>query len=158
MGGFVPVGTFASLMGLATVLHWEKFDHDHVALWLWAGLCFTTPFLVLAVYLANRRYDAPVTSNDELLTPLTTRVMGAIFALGIAAIGVVFERRWSAVRLMAQVAAVMLVLVVIAVIRGGRDIDGSAVLTWQFAVGFVAMLTVCAWLLRRAAGAAAAVR
>src|SRR3954452_16589048 len=29
--GFVPVGTFASLMAIATVLHWDRFDHGHVA-------------------------------------------------------------------------------------------------------------------------------
>ena len=31
-GGFVPVATFASLLGVATVLHWEKLNHYHVAL------------------------------------------------------------------------------------------------------------------------------
>src|SRR5258707_12599850 len=38
--GFVPVGVFASLLGVATIVHWNKFLHTHVAFWLWAGLYF----------------------------------------------------------------------------------------------------------------------
>jgi len=45
-GGFVPVATFATLMGVATIAHWDRFTHTHVAFWLWAGLYFTTPFLI----------------------------------------------------------------------------------------------------------------
>lgn len=37
------------------------------------------------------------------ITPLTSRVLGAIFMLGIAGLGVVTDARWSAVRLMLQV-------------------------------------------------------
>src|SRR6478609_6620179 len=54
-GGFIPVGLFASLMGVATITHWDKFIHTNVAFWLWAALYFTTPFLVFAVWLLNRR-------------------------------------------------------------------------------------------------------
>ena len=45
--GFPPVATFAGLMGVATLLHWGKFNHHHVAFWIWVALYFTTPFLVL---------------------------------------------------------------------------------------------------------------
>jgi hypothetical protein len=44
-GGFVPIGTFATLLGVATIIHWDKFSHSRVAFWLWAGLYFTTPFI-----------------------------------------------------------------------------------------------------------------
>jgi hypothetical protein len=66
-GGFVPVTVFASLLGIATIVHWTKFTHDHVAFWLWAGLYFTTPFLVLAAWLRNRRLDRRVSAEDLLL-------------------------------------------------------------------------------------------
>src|SRR4051794_9095442 len=33
--GFPPVIVFASLMGVATIVHWGKFDHRQVAFWLW---------------------------------------------------------------------------------------------------------------------------
>jgi hypothetical protein len=54
--GFVSVALFATLLGVATVLHWDKFTHDKVAFWLWAGLYFTAPFLVLWAWVANQRY------------------------------------------------------------------------------------------------------
>src|SRR4051794_23347518 len=138
--GFPPVATFATLMGVATILHWEKFTHSHVAFWLWIGLYFTTPFLIAGVWLANRRHEDRDTADEVLvpesmariiggigclaaamsaflfllpqraialwpwtLTPLTARVMGAIFALGLAAVGAFTERRWSSYRLMVQV-------------------------------------------------------
>src|SRR5215471_2069316 len=150
-GGFVPVGTFATLMGVATILHWDKFSHSHVAFWLWAGLYFTTPFLVFWVWWANRRQDVPATSAEVLipvgasrtiallgalsgltalflfllpgraiavwpwpLTPLTAQVMGAIFALGIAGLGTLADRRWSSARVLFQVAALMLALILLA--------------------------------------------
>lgn len=67
-GGFLSVGLFASLMGVATILHWSLFIHTNVAFWLWAGLYFTTPFLVFAVWWRNR-VEEPPTSPADLLIP-----------------------------------------------------------------------------------------
>lgn len=176
-GGFVPVGTFATLMGVATIAHWDKFLHTHVAFWLWAGLYFTTPFLVFWVFLANRKYDAPATGADLLLsvgvsriiavvgglslltgmflfllpnravtiwpwtlTPLTSRVLGAIFCLGIAGLGVLFDRRWSSARVLLQVAALMLALIVVAGARATGEFDSANAMTWLISGGFAAVL------------------
>src|SRR6478752_1909354 len=70
-GGFVPIGLFASLMGIATIVHWNVFIHTNVAFWLWAGLYFTTPFLVFAVWLRNRREQVPAAPEDLLLAAPT---------------------------------------------------------------------------------------
>ncbi|MDQ1663704.1 MAG: hypothetical protein QOJ68_3684 [Blastococcus sp.] len=175
-GGFPPVATFATLMGIATILHWEKFTHSHVAFWLWVGLYFTTPFLIAGVWIVNRRFEDR--TNDDVLvpepiarvvggigvlaavmsaflflfpqaaidiwpwtlTPLTARVMGAIFALGLAAVGAFTERRWSAYRLLVQVEMIMLALILVSGIRGMADWDPSNILTWLFAAGFVGVL------------------
>jgi hypothetical protein len=175
--GFAAVTTFATLMGITTVLHWDNFNHDHVAFWLWAGLYFTTPFLVAAVWLANRRrmtrpapgdvmvgrpaqwaiaavgalalgfgicfFVAP-TSVDDLwpwaVTPLTARVLSAILSLGLAGIGVVWDRRWSAVRLMLQVESLMLALILLAAARARDEFDTGAISTWVFLIGFVGAL------------------
>lgn len=176
-GGFIPVGTFATLMGIATIAHWDKFQHTHVAFWLWAGLYFTTPFLVFWVYLANRGHDAPATGEDLLLpvgvsrimavvgglslltglflfllpsqavaiwpwtlTPLTSRVLGAIFCLGLAGLGALSDRRWSSARVLLQVAALMLALIVVAGARATGDLDSANALTWLMSAGFVAVL------------------
>lgn len=82
--GFVPVTLFASSLGLATLLHWEVFTHDHLAFWLWSALYATTPFLVVAVFLRNRKVE-PAPAPDELrLSPLARAVVGAT---GLAALG-----------------------------------------------------------------------
>jgi hypothetical protein len=172
-GGFIPVGTFATLMGLTTILHWGKFLHGNVAFWLWVGLYFTTPLLVFAVFFRNQReYDSAPDSSGRIgraaavalvlvgassgamclflylfpargvaiwpwhLTLLTARVFGAIFALGVAGIGAWWERRWSAVRILLQVAGFMLALILIAAARAHSEFDSSNALTWLFLVGF----------------------
>ena len=81
--GFVAVGTFATLLGIATIMHWDRFNHDHVAFWLWAGLYFTTPLLVWGVWLANRRREAPPHPDDLFLPSAARRVMGATAGLAV---------------------------------------------------------------------------
>ena len=172
-GGFVPVGTFATLMGVTTILHWNRFLHDNVAFWLWVTLYFTTPVLVLAVFFRNQReYDSRADSSGRIgsvaagglvlvgvtslatclflflfparavaawpwqLTPLTSRMLGAIFALGVAGVGAWWERRWSAMRILLQVAGFMLVLILIAAARARAEFDTSNYLTWLFLAGF----------------------
>ena len=82
--GCLAVTTFASLLGVATLLHWSVFAHDHLAFWLWAGLYSAAPFLVIGAWLANRRYAAPVALGDVLLRPLERAGLGAV---GILALG-----------------------------------------------------------------------
>jgi hypothetical protein len=173
-GGFVPVGTFATLMGVTTVLHWDRFLHGNVAFWLWVALYFSTPVLVFAVFFRNQReYASAADSSGRIgsvaagvlvlvgatsmatcvflylfpargvavwpwhLTPLTARMLGAIFALGVTGVGAWWERRWSAVRILLQVAGFMLVLILIAAARAHSQFDTSNALTWLFLVGFV---------------------
>ena len=182
--GFVAVGSFASLMGVATILHWDRFNHDHVAFWLWGGLYFTTPFLVWGVWAANRRRDSVAGPGDLLLppaartimagtgalavvagaylfllpsqaietwpwtiTPLTSRVLGAIFVLGVAGLGVLTDARWTAARIMLQVQVFMLSLILLAAVRAHDDFDGGSALTWLLLGGFVAATASAALLL-----------
>src|SRR5512135_2963037 len=34
--GFLPVIAFASLLGIATLLHWDRFNHSHISFFTWA--------------------------------------------------------------------------------------------------------------------------
>src|SRR5690348_9424176 len=117
--GFLPVTTFATLMGIATILHWDRFNHGYISFFAWVGLYFTTPFIVFLLWLRNRSTDPGPDAIPDLqvprpvrvvigivggltvltsivlflqpglmitawpwqLTPLTARVMGALFAL-----------------------------------------------------------------------------
>lgn len=80
--GFAPVTAFASCLGVATILHWEKFNHDHVAFWLWAGLYFTTPFLVPTVWIVNRRRDP---GPEAVVDRLSFAARSALAAVGLGA-------------------------------------------------------------------------
>ena len=171
------------LLGIATLLHWDKFLHSHLAFWLWAGLYFTTPFLVIGAWLANRRYAAPPTAGDVLLrpaerwvvavvglaalvtgavmflapravidlwpwalTPLTCRVVAAVFCLGGAGVGTLVDPRWTSLRLMLQVEVVMLVLILVAAVRARDEMISGRALTWPLLVGLLAMLAGSAYL------------
>jgi hypothetical protein len=181
--GFLSVALFATLLGIATIVHWDKFNHHHVAFWLWAGLYFTTPFLVMGAWFANRRFASPA-GVDELrlgevarwivgligllalvqgivmflaptqvigiwpwmLTPLTCRVVGAVFCLGSAGIGVLVDPRWSSVKLMLQVEALMVTLMLIAAVRARTQFFTDRPVTWLMLGGFVAVLLGSAYL------------
>jgi hypothetical protein len=175
--GFLAVTTFAGLLGVATLLHWDRFLHHHVSFWLWAALYFTTPFLVLGAWFANRRYAAPPAADDVLLTPveraviaaiglvalvmgivmfvapgavidlwpwaltpLTCRVIAAVFCLGGAGVGAMLDPRWSALRLMLQVEVVMLVLILVAAVRARDEMISGRALTWPLLIGLLLML------------------
>lgn len=184
--GFVAVGTFATTMGVATIVHWGRFTHDHVAFWLWAGLYFTTPFLVWGAWAANQRRARPAAPGEAVLTrggrralaatgalavvtgafcllwparaidvwpwaltPLTSRVVGAILLLGVAALGVLADPRWTATRLLLRVEVVMLSLILVAAVRARDDFDTANPLTWVLLGGFLASLVGAAVLSRR---------
>ncbi len=178
--GFLPVAIFASVLGIATFLHWDRFNHSHIAFFTWAVLYFTTPFLVFAAWLHNRRTDPGTLDTDDVLllpavrcimgvvglttvvvsgllflqpdrmiavwpwklTPLTARVVGAMFALGGAGLGISTERRWSAVRILLQAEAFMLFMILTAAVRGWSDFAQSNPAGNGFVGGLVALLVV----------------
>ena len=181
--GFLAVTTFASLLGVATLLHWSKFLHHHLAFWLWAGLYFTTPFLVVGAWVANRRYAVAPTDGDVVLrpveraviavvgmaalvqglvmfvtpsavidlwpwplTPLTCRVVAAVFCLGGAGVSVWVDPRWTSLRLMLQVEVVMLVLILVGAVRARGEMVGGRALTWPLLLGALGMLAGSAFL------------
>lgn len=77
--GFLPVITFASLLGIATILHWDKFNHSHISFFAWAGLYFTTPFIVFFVWLRNRNQDTGNLGDKETIIPYMARLIMGLF-------------------------------------------------------------------------------
>jgi hypothetical protein len=175
--GFPSVALFAGLLGVATVLHWDKFNHGHVAFWLWAGLYFIAPALVVVAWIRNSRYAAPPAPEEPLLspavrvvvglvgagalvqglvmfvwpdtvidawpwplTPLTCRVLAAVFCLAAAGVGAWFDPRWAAIRLMTQVAAVMVTLILLAAVRARDELDATSTLAWPLLIGMSVLL------------------
>jgi hypothetical protein len=89
--GYLPVATFATLEAVATFLHWDRFNHAHPAFLAWAGLYATTPFIVLIVWLLNRRTDPGTPDPDDVIVPRLARwVVGIIAAFGLATGGLGF--------------------------------------------------------------------
>jgi len=181
--GFLSVALFASLLGIATIIHWDKFNHSHLAFWIWTALYFLAPFLVFAAWLLNRRYEAPAQPDERrlnnvvrtvvagigllalvtglvmflaparaidiwpwLLTPLTCRVLGAVYCLGCALLVVLPDPRWTTFRLMLQVEMVMVTLILIAAARAHSEFFSDRPSTWLMLVGFVAVLLGSIWL------------
>lgn len=182
--GFSAVAVFATLLGVATVIHWDRFNHHHVAFWLWSFLYFTAPFLVVAALLANSRFSAPGRADEPRLapvarfaiglvgalalatgltmflapglvipawpwqlTPLTCRVVGAVFCLGSAGLGVFADPRWIAARLLLRVETFMVSLIMVAAVRARTEFHTDRPLTWLMLGGFVAVLAGSAALL-----------
>ncbi|MGO4359760.1 hypothetical protein [Terrabacter sp. RAF57] len=187
--GLLSVTLFAALLGVATVIHWDRFNHGHVAFWLWATLYFVAPFLVLAAWVANTRVAA-LPCPDELrlrpgaravvaggaglalaqglvmfavpslvipvwpwlLTPLTCRVVGAVFCLGSAGLVVLRDTRWVRLRLMVEVEVVMLTLILVGAVRARSDLYTDRPLTWLLLTGLAATLGTSLLLWRAMAG------
>lgn len=86
--GFPPVATFASFMTVATVLHWDRFNHSHPAFVVWVALYATTPFVVFAVWLRNRSTDPGTPDLDDVVIPDGARALMAAFGALILLTGV----------------------------------------------------------------------
>jgi len=169
---------FASLLGIATALHWDRFNHDHVAFFAWAGLYFSTPLIVLGVWLLNRGRDPlQLETGDAVippaarlvvgavggitllvavilmfqpqalialwpwkLTPLTARMMAALFALpGVVGLGVALDQRWSAARTILQSQCLGIALILLAVYRARHEFDWTGLAAWLFTGGLTGM-------------------
>ncbi len=66
---FPAIGVFTAFLGLTTLLHWDRFNHDHVSFYAWLILYVTTPFLVPALWLRNRRTDPGTLDHQDAIVP-----------------------------------------------------------------------------------------
>jgi len=73
---FLGIATFTWLMAVATVLHWENFNHSHFTFDLWVFLYAVTPILIPAIWAINRRTESGEPVGDEPQLPQMARVLG----------------------------------------------------------------------------------
>jgi hypothetical protein len=178
--GFLPVTTFATLMGIATILHWDRFNHGYLSFFAWVGLYFTTPFIVFLLWLRNRSTD-PGSANPShdarvpylvrlgigivggvtlltsivlflqpgfmisiwpwQLTPLTARVMGALFALtGVGELAIALDVRWSSVRIPLQSQIIGIALIGLAMVFSWSNFHQANPWTWIFLTSILFLL------------------
>jgi len=82
--GFVAVLVFATLLGLATVLHWDRFHHGTFIFAVWATLYATTPFLTAVVLGMHRFVDDGQPEQQDYLLPGSVRAV--LVTVGLAAL------------------------------------------------------------------------
>jgi hypothetical protein len=177
--GMLPVTAFAATLGVATILHWDRFNHSHISFFTWTALYMTTPFLVIATWLRNRATDPGTADQDDVvismlwrwvmgivgtltiavslllflqptlmiavwpwqLTPLTARVVGAMFALpGLVGLGIAVDSRWSNARLILQTQAFSILFILISAVRAWGEFNQSNLATYLFVGGLTFML------------------
>lgn len=182
--GFLPVSTFAGILGITTLLHWDKFTPGHISFILWAILYFTLPLIIPVVWYINRRVNLDSPRPEEspfsrllsltigglglvlsavslmmllfpglmaptwtwTLSPLTTRVLSAMFALsGFVGLGVAVERRWSSARVIFQAQVISIVLILLAMFLNRGEILWSYWTSWFFVSGLLFEMAVIGW-------------
>jgi hypothetical protein len=182
--GFLPVSTFAGILGIATILHWDKFSHGHIAFILWALLYFVLPFVILVVWYFNQRVNRQKIQKEEgilsykvriaiglvgsimtaasavllifpesmmlawpwTLSPLTARVMSAMFALpGLVGLGIAADGRWSSASIIFQAQGVSILFFLAAVVRARDEIQWGGWGIWAFLGGLLMVLILIGW-------------
>ncbi|WP_256289656.1 hypothetical protein [Halobellus inordinatus] len=73
---FLGIATFTWAMAIATVLHWENFNHSHHTFYLWVILYAVTPVLVPALWVLNCRTDPREERDSGPVLPRAVRVLG----------------------------------------------------------------------------------
>jgi len=79
-GGLAAASVFTLLLGLATFLHWGKFNHDHVSFWAWILLYVVSPVLLPILAVANWRagLDDELENSDDVEIPAWARTFLAL--------------------------------------------------------------------------------
>jgi hypothetical protein len=91
--GFLGVTVFATMLGVATIIHWDRFNHDHVSFWAWVVLYFSTPVLIPWLWVRNRRNDPRTAAPGDRIVPTPIRaVMATVGGLQLVTAAVMFVR------------------------------------------------------------------
>jgi hypothetical protein len=181
--GVLGASVFAGLMLVATLLHWNRFNHGHgpflagLAFWGWLIVYIASPFIVFALWWRNRATDPrepvagdPLVADGVLLaaraagvvglivaavffvspsaaihlwpwklTPLTARVLASFIAqVGVGALVLSFDRRWSGWRLIVQSFFVATAFLLVGAAREWNSFAAHGAKTYLYLGGLVA--------------------
>jgi hypothetical protein len=181
--GVLGASVFAGLMLIATLIHFDRFNHGHApflaafAFWGWTIVYIISPLAVFAIWWTNRATDPrePVPGDPVLsdtirlaartiglgalivaavffispatainiwpwkLTPLTARVIASFTAqVGVGAIVLSLDRRWSGWRLIIQTFFVATAFLLVGAARAWKDFDHNDVTTYLYVGGLLA--------------------
>jgi hypothetical protein len=96
--GWLAVIPFTALLGVATFIHWDRFNHDHVSFWAWLILYTATPIALPLLWGRNQKAAGPPPPPSGLELPGPLRKAIALFGgLLMAAAMVIFIRPATAI-------------------------------------------------------------
>jgi hypothetical protein len=117
--GFLPITAFAGTLGIATLLHWDRFAHDRWAFWVWALLYLTVPLVLPFLWYHNQRPAAESGMRAEGRLAVASRwafgVLGAVLTIAALLLLVAPELMiatwpWTLTPLTARLMAAMFIL------------------------------------------------
>lgn len=80
--GFPAVGGFATILGVATFMHWDRFIHANLSFIVWTALYVVTPFLVFGTWWRQERADVGTRLAVSIRLPRVPRFL--FVGVGIA--------------------------------------------------------------------------
>jgi hypothetical protein len=155
--GLPAVFVFATLLAIATGLHWDRFHAGHISFITWVTLYVTTPVLVLVAILLNRRTDPGTPEDrDAVIAPGMRWLLVTVGTLAFATGAVLFAFpqllvgtwAWDVTPLTARVVGAVLTLpgaVNIWMLRDGR----WSAFRWVFQAQIVSLIAIVIALLVR---------
>ena len=97
--GIFCAAFFAALMLIATLVHWDRFNHGDAPLvgaivfYGWVGVYILSPFVVFGLWWLNRRTDSGEPRPGEAIVPLWVRRIAQIVAVcSLACAAVLYPR------------------------------------------------------------------
>jgi hypothetical protein len=195
--GVLGASVFAGLMLVATVLHWDKFNHGDaptlaaIAFYGWTIVYIVSPFAVFALWRRNQATDpgTPEPGDPQVppaarlaarvfaagalgsgllffvvpqvaidiwpwtLTPLTARVLASFTVqVGVGALMLSRDARWSAWKLLVQTFFVACGLLLVAAARAFGELDDRDPVVWLYLGGLAGTAAALALLYRRMEG------
>jgi len=130
--GFLPITAFAGTLGIATLLHWDRFVHDRWAFQIWALLYFTVPLFLPILWYRNQRLVAGqgLTRDGDLPFSIRSLFGGLGAVMTIAAVLLLIVPNlmiavwpWTLTPLTARIMSSMFILT--GLVALGMAYDGS---------------------------------
>ncbi len=88
--GFLGVTVLTTGLGIATLLHWEAFDHGHVSFWAWLLLYTVAPVVFALLFVAVHRATGAALPGEPRLPGWLRTAFVAVGAVQITAAVVMF--------------------------------------------------------------------
>jgi hypothetical protein len=155
---FLIVTAFTWLLGIATLLHWDRFNHSHVSFWLWLFLYVVAPVVIPLLWAINRTRDPVAPEADDQIVARPLRLfVGLAGLLEAAAVVVLFVRPdlaipywpWALTPLTARVVAAFVTVLAVGHLALASEQRWSAwIVPTQVVITYQALILLSAFVAR----------